>query len=1826
MCGNVTVGGTLTLTSGALSIAANTLTLSDAGILTYGAGSLTGGVTSNLTIGTGTDITLNAIANGLNNFNTSRNITLGADLTLNGTLTLTAGTFTVGPRTLTLNGPTIAGTPSNLVTTATSSLVFGGTTAGVLIPTSVVALNGLSITNTNIVTLQSSLTVSGTFNPAGAGLSIGANTLTLNGIINCGTLVGGATSNIIIGGAGAASLPGVTLNNLTINRAVTMCGNVTVGGTLTLTSGALSIAANTLTLPDGAILSYGAGSLTGGVTSNLTIGTGTDITLNAIANGLNNFNTSRNITLGADLSLNGTLTLTAGTFTVGPRTLTLNGPTIAGTPANLVTTATSSLVFGGTTAGVLIPTSVVALNGLSITNTNIVTLQSSLTVSGTFNPAGAGLSIGANTLTLNGIINCGTLVGGATSNIIIGGAGAATLPGVTLNNLTVNRAVTMCGNVTVGGTLTLTSGALSIAANTLTLSDAGILTYGAGSLTGGVTSNLTIGTGTDITLNAIANGLNNFNTSRNITLGANLTINGTLTLTAGTLTVGPRTLTLNGPAIAGTPGNLTTVAASSLSFGGSSSGVFIPASVTNLANLAINNANGVTMNSNITLAAGGVLTLTSGIIQGGANILKITNTNPATAIVWTPGSFVNVTTGSMERTLTANLVGTGNNYLFPIGDGGVFKGINLRDVNTGVTGPVLRAAVSATGALTGDGSTIGPVDPRYWSLINLNSGNLISSKIELYESGLDFSKTIGMSSAVAGNYAAIGGSSNTSSIISPTVLNPGPYFCIGASILDTYYSYQTGDWNTPTTWTSDPSGTLQFGNTVPGDNDKVIILSGRTVSLPADITTQTLDITIEAGGFLDQNVYRFTNSIYALRGQGTIKLASGNFPAAVINTFINAGGGTTEYNNAANFTLPAAQTTYNNLTINTSGFIATQLSNITLNGNLYVKSGTFQINNNISVAKLTLTINGNVTVDNAGSIAVGNGVTNPAIGAVTVGGVAPFINYYTYFHTVIIKGNFTNNGSVKFTNLPYPIYNAFPPTVAGPTSGAASVYFQGASDNTLDCNGVTNFYNLILDKGIDQTFKLTINSTNYVNFRLFGANILTTEAAPSSNPNLRKALWIRTGTLVLKGSLIIPSLSEGIAANSDYYIPANGALIVDGVDVVVLSSADDYREINTAYSVTAPDNATIGVTKGGFSAVDIFGKLQINNGYLSTRESGGLITSNIASGQLIINGGTVDAKQFLSATGSASYTQTGGLFILRGRFQRTPAAYSTVADLTDVSVATLNTSRATNGINSGFGSFNLEQITNIFTMSAGSIRIYDVCGIAGGEQEAFDVKSSVSNINVTGGTLEIRPTTGTVLADAVSHLINTNAPLYNLLIDRASSTSVVQLNTSPLVVLKDITLSSGDFSANNLNITLGGNFSVAGGTVYTPGSNTTIFNGTGDQSFTVNLATPLPLNKLTIDKPAGTALNFAGTQSTINVADNFSLVLGTINDNGNTINIAKNIYNSGIHSGNGKIVLNGTQTQTIDGNGVFGNLDLNNTNAAEAPVSLVANSTVNGNLTFSQDKLLNIATYNLKLNATASVVNIGPLRYIKSAGNAGDGGLTRVYASPSTLGFPVGVVNYTPASIGLSSAPTAYGSITVIPVNYAHPIVTTPNRSLTYFWRVKSAGFTLGTATVTHGYTYDQSNVVTGGDVTEDEYVAARFNRSTNSWSQGTTADVDETNNIIGEPGTGSFLENVAFIDGDYTAGDNNPTSPFGIPTIYYSRQSGLWSNVNTWSLTSHTVNNPPAVVPGASDIVIIGDRDSVYLSTNNTIPNTDSRSCAKLQIEAGSALDIGYNPSSVFS
>ena len=356
-----------------------------------------------------------------------------------------------------------------------------------------------------------------------------------------------------------------------------------------------------------------------------------------------------------------------------------------------------------------------------------------------------------------------------------------------------------------------------------------------------------------------------------------------------------------------------------------------------------------------------------------------------------------------------------------------------------------------------------------------------------------------------------------------------------------------------------------------------------------------------------------------------------------------------------------------------------------------------------------------------------------------------------------------------------------------------------------------------------------------------------------------------------------------------------------------------------------PDNTAMGINIGsGGSGLSVLGKLQVNDGYLSTRESGGILYWSYASGQVIINGGTVDTKQLHSAAASSliSYTQTGGNLILRGRFQRTTTVFTPAG----LSSAPLNTVRAANGITATSGSFDVLNSAgnNGFTMSGGTIRILDVCDNAA--SYAFQVLCSPAGISVTGGTVEIDPTHGTAFADA-DYLINSSAPLNNLIINRASGPGLVQLNTNPLVVNNDLTLTSGVFDANSLNVTIGGNYSIHSGTTYTTGTNTTIFNGTGNQSLIFDLAAPLTLNKLTIDKSAGMVLTLAGSQPILNVASDFRLTLGTIDDNGKVLNIAGNVFNSGIHTGSGagKITLNGTLAQTIDGNGVYRNVELDNT-------------------------------------------------------------------------------------------------------------------------------------------------------------------------------------------------------------------------------------------------------------------------------------------------------------
>ncbi|WP_309641009.1 hypothetical protein [Flavobacterium sp.] len=157
--------------------------------------------------------------------------------------------------------------------------------------------------------------------------------------------------------------------------------------------------------------------------------------------------------------------------------LTLTGNLTFSNSAKIDATATSSSIQFSGTAAQSIPSGALVSNtmdGLTLNNIAGLTINDNITIAHPLTLTTGALTIGARTLTLSGTITTttGTMVGGSSSNIVIGGSGVFGLPAISLNNLTVNRAtgISLTGSVSVAGTLALTAGTISVGANTLTLS------------------------------------------------------------------------------------------------------------------------------------------------------------------------------------------------------------------------------------------------------------------------------------------------------------------------------------------------------------------------------------------------------------------------------------------------------------------------------------------------------------------------------------------------------------------------------------------------------------------------------------------------------------------------------------------------------------------------------------------------------------------------------------------------------------------------------------------------------------------------------------------------------------------------------------------------------------------------------------------------------------------------------------------------------------------------------------------------------------------------------------------------------------------------------------------------------------------------------------------------------------------------------------------------------------------------------------------------------------------------------------------------------------
>ena len=959
----------------------------------------------------------------------------------------------------------------------------------------------------------------------------------------------------------------------------------------------------------------------------------------------------------------------------------------------------------------------------------------------------------------------------------------------------------------------------------------------------------------------------------------------------------------------------------------------------------------------------------------------------------------------------------------------------------------------------------------------------------------------------------------------------------------TLYTYtnggSSGAWASASTWTTDPSGVSLVGSAVPGNGDVVYILNGFTVVLGANVSTTSLTININNGGTLDLSTFTIA-TISTLSGSGTLKIKAGYFPTITTNTFISgyASGATVEYYDFAG-TLPVSinypnliftNTTTTNHTIN---FANTSAYSFSVAGNLVTRAtstGTLTVNLGTQITNsITLTVSGSFTTGAGTTFGAGN---------------------FNAVHNLSLNGSMTNNGTVRFSNAAQ--YTATDVS----NSGVIKTTFTGATDNTLACNGVTNFYTLAVNKGLSSTNILSVTSTSTANLNFY------------ANGQLFNVI---NGTLKLGANITIPQVYGAGSSNFDVGSSSNNPMLwIDGATL----------NTNTA-------------------AMVVYGKFRITAG--SFTSMGGQGTVIREEGQYIIEGGTFTTEKFRP---SSTATTHRGSFIISG--------------------GTFNAS-GTIGSDPNYARFSLPYPDQVFIMSGGTINVSNPQSSGGAANGGIHIGCSAANYSVTGGTVNA------ILSGAASlFTISSVAPFWNLSVSRTGGTpATVQLSgigsiantvtaAQPLVVLNDFTIdgiNTPSFNANGLNVTVGKNFTISSGGTYTPSANTTTFNGAVDQSFTNNGTITTGLYNMVVDKSTG-ALLLNGAAASFTVTQMLTLNNGILNDGGKILQVAGAIENNAIHTGTGNITLNGLTTQTLsgNGNGIFGNLILNNTSTPGA--TLTSDLTVSGTLTLAGtgNSLFDISQYQLSLTSVSSTAltttgnSFSDTKMIRTLGLQSDGGVKKTFGNLSAFTFAFGVGNnYTPAILQLTSAPSSYGTITARAVSSRHQFITTGNtNNLTWYWKVVGSGFTgLGAAAVNHTYQYVENSVLPSGD--DVNYIPARYNPT--SWTViSDLALVNETSNVISFTGVG-------YIDGEFTAG---VPSSFGAVKIFYSKRSGSWSDVTPgttpWSNVSHS-GADATTAPVVGDHVYIGD-GATFNHVITIISN--GQACGGMEISVGSTLDVG--------
>ncbi|UXP31119.1 T9SS type A sorting domain-containing protein [Reichenbachiella agarivorans] len=825
-------------------------------------------------------------------------------------------------------------------------------------------------------------------------------------------------------------------------------------------------------------------------------------------------------------------------------------------------------------------------------------------------------------------------------------------------------------------------------------------------------------------------------------------------------------------------------------------------------------------------------------------------------------------------------------------------------------------------------------------------------------------------------------------------------------IQQTWYSFQTGAWGNPSSWTLDGATTPIYSNPsgeIPGSGDNVIITAGRTISMyQLDGSTilngvKTQSLSIKGSGRL--NILTSTgHNMGIISGAGTLAIQGvpntgatayvENLPAGNYSAFADQLlGGTITLNTASSGTpLVLNQTLSGTITAGPNGAVSRSMTvNMTNVTDVVILQRALYLTNNLNITRGRLQIHRNAAqtfaditfTDTALSIDVINDVSISATGSIVTGTANQRHQFNSY-------GNFTNAGSLAFTQRVTPTYTS------DATDGIVDLNFlNSVKDQTLNCNGLSHFYRIEVDKS-SPTFVLTISASADGYFNLNGRANYHIDSDLGIGGANNNALGLVTGTVKLGTNVKIPVLNTA----NNYSVSSLSALWVDGGEV---------KKVNG-------------------TAVVAYGTVKISSGSAEFLVNSGITMRD--AGAIEISGGTLYANQIRTSVNGAnhvgSYLQTGGTVILNGG--------SGVG-----SVSTGST-----GTQSNYYVFNLTHPTNVFRMSGGTLNIrrsnFNSTGadiniqtddLGGG----IYIASSAQNYEVTGGTVIMN------MDNTVPFKVTSTAPFYNVIMTNSAGGAIndvdgnttvniqptddnivflsggqsnnpafSSLEAQPLVVLNDLTIGDGTnpirFDHLGQNVTIGRNFTISANAQYYFGDaallpislpngnatvpsthqNTTTFNS--GLSGTLNLSNLINdgeanneqlFHNVIVNKGANASVTItapnkiSGNNNAFRIAELGSIRIesGTLDQGVNSLRFYGDVYNAGsmgvFESGvteNGALLKFRANDFTIETEpgAIFGNFRLNSANGT---ISL-DNSVTIKRLQFQNGRLY-IGKHNLKI-------------------------------------------------------------------------------------------------------------------------------------------------------------------------------------------------------------------------------------------------------------------------